>query len=291
MRIAISSNEGDDMKLEIRDRTEAAVEVARLTGGRVFPCVHHSKKPRHIGFQESASTEPSVIRELWRCHRLSNIGVMCGEGFWVLDIDTRHGGDKHLNMLQYQFGDLPATPCVRTNEGGVHYYFSTENYGKYQYDHKPFGSCGIEVNGRGRHVMGVGSVHESGHVYEWITKPEGLKFAPAPEWLLERVRRPFYARPVPTAQGGENTAYVKAALRSEALRLCAVYSGRNQALNDAAFRMGMYEHLGLRKEDAYRELVASCEINGYMDKDGSREVDSTFESGWNKGVLNPKDVT
>jgi len=272
------------------DRTELAIKAAQEVGGRVFPCVRHTKVPRIEQYIQRARGDEIGIRNLWAKGRMSNIGLVCGERFWVLDIDPRNNGHKLLKMLQSRFAPLPATPIVETNEGGRHYYFSTENVGNFGYHHAPFGN-GIEVNGPKRYVMAVGSTHESGHLYRWLeTPPQPIKFALAPEWLLELVRKPLIEERVSTPTNGGNGYYVRAALRSEALRLSNEVCGRNQALHDASFRMAMYTHEGLTKDEVWASLLYASEINGYVHKDGETAAVKTFESGWRNGVLYPRDV-
>ena len=46
---------------------------------------------------------------------------------------------------------------------------------------------GLDVRGRGGYVIGVGSIHESGHCYEWDLDgdPRHVPLADAPWWLLD----------------------------------------------------------------------------------------------------------
>ena len=55
-----------------------------------------------------------------------NIGVACGNGLVVVDIDQRNGGYDTLRGLIHKHGPLPKTWTVYTGNG-LHYYFDSKN--------------------------------------------------------------------------------------------------------------------------------------------------------------------
>lgn len=109
-----------------------------------------------------------------------NVGVACGRGFVVLDIDPRNGGDKALAELIAANGPLPRTWQVATGGGGTHYYFFVEGE---QRSGKRVG--GIDLVGLGGYVLGPGSLHPSQKFYEWEVHPDDCEMAPLPEWVRD----------------------------------------------------------------------------------------------------------
>lgn len=109
--------------------------------------------------------------------------------------------------------------------------------------------------------------------------------------------------PVPApAAGSERDAdsireYLKSAVMGEAMELSMVEVNRNTALNKAAFKLGTYSHYAdvvpdVIGEDAVRAaLVDACKDNGLtVDDGGINGVLATFESGWEDGAKQPKDI-
>ena len=98
------------------DLASAAFRLA-LRGTAVFPLGPGGKVPLpgSHGHKE-ASTDADVARVRWAKTPDANIGVATGpgSGFWVLDVDPRHDGDKTLEGLTRSHGELPNTVSVET---------------------------------------------------------------------------------------------------------------------------------------------------------------------------------
>lgn len=101
-----------------------------------------------------------------------NVGIKCGsllpDGFYlsIMDIDARNGGFEASKCLQEELGfsvDSEPTAKWRTGGGGLHICFKTKT---------PLPKCklaiGIDGQGEGSYVVGPGSIHESGNLYEWL---------------------------------------------------------------------------------------------------------------------------
>jgi putative DNA primase/helicase len=120
-------------------------------------------------------------------------------GFFVLDIDPRHGGDDSLAALEKQYGALPMTVIQQTGGGGRHILFAIPA--------APVRNAvgiapGIDVRGDGGYIVVAPSRHVSGGRYEW--HPDfnfaTTVVAPAPQWLLDLVaeeKRPTPSCPQP----------------------------------------------------------------------------------------------
>lgn len=78
-------------------------------------------------------------------------------------------------------------------------------------------------------------------------------------------------------------AWAQAALRNKVSELAALGkdSGRNNALNEAAWRLAK---LGLDQSRCRQELLDACRRNGLIAEDGMRACCNTFDSGWQAGL-------
>lgn len=134
----------------------AAAECARH-GLPVYAARPRSKSPLHRGWQRAATTKLDYLAEVWTRTPTANVGIAC-RGVAVLDADSRRGVDAVEEL------GLPTTTSVSTKRG-THWYF--------------FGNAptlanilpDVEIRGKGSGVLGPGSVHPSGHEYEWEIAP------------------------------------------------------------------------------------------------------------------------
>ena len=80
--------------------------------------------------------------------------------------------------------------------------------------------------------------------------------------------------------------YCYTALANEKHRLAtAPKGGRNAALNNAALALGHLAHYGAFNEDEARvSLRNACTDNGLIGDDGQASFETTFASGWAKGL-------
>jgi hypothetical protein len=105
-----------------------------------------------------------------------NIGVACGGGLVVIDIDPRNGG--HLTWMELSAGkDIGDTLEVSTGGGGRHIYYRANGI-------KSMSFGGIDVQSEGKYVVAPPSRHVTGKTYDWT---EGETIAPMPQWLLDHI--------------------------------------------------------------------------------------------------------
>ena len=92
-----------------------ALHLASL-GLPVFPC-SSDKAPLVKGGCHAATTEPAVLRGMFRHPRAAFIGVPTGSrtGFIVIDVDPRHGGDAWLDTNKHR---LPIPGCTKHRPAG-----------------------------------------------------------------------------------------------------------------------------------------------------------------------------
>jgi len=143
---------------------------------------HWGKHPRVFAWQKHATTDTVAITAWWHKWPAANVGVACGGGLYVIDVDPGNGGSLE------PFGELPPTLTVRTATGGTHLYYSVA-------DDLPNSASklaqGVDTRGKGGYVVGACSVRLQG-TYEVI---HDLPIAPLPDCL----RPPAPARHQPRA--------------------------------------------------------------------------------------------
>jgi hypothetical protein len=106
----------------------AALAYVRVHDWPVFPCNWTGetvKRPLIDGGFKSASKDPAILSEWWSRWPLALIGIPTGavSGLVVLDIDRKNGVDG-LDCLEGNGWDIPETPIVHTQSGGLHYYLA-----------------------------------------------------------------------------------------------------------------------------------------------------------------------
>jgi len=100
---------------------QAALDLARSSLA-VFPC-GYSKRPTCEHGLLDATTDATVLRELWRRHSGELVAVRTGavSGVDVLDLDAKHSGAR--NWWHAHRAELPVTRVHRTRSGGLHLVF------------------------------------------------------------------------------------------------------------------------------------------------------------------------
>jgi hypothetical protein len=191
----------------------------------------------------------------WRS--ATGVGLLTGEraGFFVLDVDAGKGGLESLAALEQKHGALPATWTTLTGGGGRHYYFRWPGFPVSNSTGKL--GQGLDVKGERGQVVAPPSRHESGNIYRWAEGrgPVEVEIAPAPEWLLERLREPERkpaAAPAPPPEPRSDVRRRASAYLAKMDRAISGSGGHN-ALWNAAQAMVRGFNLG---EDTYDLIVS-----------------------------------
>lgn len=142
------------------DLLEAALGYA-AEGLRVFPAAPRGKKPLISGWPSAATTDPDLIRAWWAQWPDANIGVVTGEGRYVLDVDDL----ASLAALEAEIGQIPRDKVARTGGGGLHIWLAAE--GELRNSASKIGP-GLDIRADGGFVVMPPSIHESGVQYEWL---------------------------------------------------------------------------------------------------------------------------
>lgn len=186
----------------------AAGEAYATIGWPIFPChtkdgrgctcgksdcSSPAKHPRTLNGVDDATTDTATISQWSARFGAVNWGMATGAqaGVWVLDVDPRHGGDKTLEALEAEHGELPATIEAKTGGGGRHFVWK---YPGHEIQNRTGGKAGmpggLDVRGDGGYIIVAPARHISGGAYEWLNgrSPLDIEPAEAPPWLLEVIR-------------------------------------------------------------------------------------------------------
>ena len=263
------------------DLASAAFRLA-LRGKAVFPLAPGSKVPSAgtHGLRD-ASKEADVARARWAKKRHANIGVATGvqSGFWVLDIDPRHGGDKSFKELTGSRGKLPATVSVLTPSDGVHMWWRWSSSGAEIRNSAGRVGPGIDVRGAGGYCIAPPSVLSNGKRYRWTKGANEI--VPAPDWLVHlTLPPPPPPRPEAKPLNGKIDSYCAAAIADELRHLEQVGEGcRNDQLNRTAFAIAGFVLAGAVPEDWARSQLETRAIDrGLPAHEARRTIESAFKA-------------
>jgi hypothetical protein len=134
------------------------------------------KHPRIKAWQKDATTDPTQVEAWWRKWPDANVGIACGGGLVVTDLD----GPEELARFQAlcaEHGGLPETLVAKTARG-FHVFLS----GDWNTTKKVPDNNGILVRGTGGYVIASPSYHASGVRYQWV---RDVPVAPMPQWFRD----------------------------------------------------------------------------------------------------------
>lgn len=129
------------------------------------------KHPRIKAWQKHATTDPAQINAWWAKWSDANVGVACGSGLVVLDLDGAEEIER-FKAIAKPHGGMPETLVAQTGRG-FHLYLSGELAGSGKAD-------GLLVRGEGGYVVAPPSLHASGQRYQWV---RDVLCAPMPDWF------------------------------------------------------------------------------------------------------------
>lgn len=244
-----------------------ALLYARL-GWRVLPVVPGDKRPLYKGWQRDATTDPEQIGRSWRREPGPNIGIVCGEGFDVFDIEA-----EHLLALRRWVDAaghvLPATPLARTGRAGVHILVQPTgvNHGR---DLHLNGQHIGELKSAGGLIVVAPSV--TAGPYRWLRAPEVTPLVDAPAWLLALLDRPAPRRVV--RRGGTDPRTSRRQLDALARAIARAGTGRRNNVLYWAMRRAGEE--GIPADEAAVVLARSAIAAGLTE----HEVQATIRSAY-----------
>lgn len=184
-----------------RQPGDADAQLRAYAGGgfRLFPLHHvidgkcscgdpncHSpgKHPRTANGAHDATSDLTQLLQWAKQYPGCNWGLNT-DGWVVIDVDPRNGGDALLEILETKHGAFPDTCTQSTGGGGKHLLYRARDGVNYPGTLGP----GVDVKrGGGSYICVEPSIHASGKPYLWIDDTEPYKTPPAlaPDWLGHR---------------------------------------------------------------------------------------------------------
>jgi len=151
-------------------------------GWYVFPIKKGTTNKPRVKWGSDATTNEKTINGWWKAWPEDNIGIATGpSNLCVLDVDMKHGknGQKTLDDLELDYGELPNTLSAVTPSGGFHLYFA----GSARTTVEQVGP-GLDTRGSGGaggYVLAPGSRTDVGE-YEWRESSQ-IPVAKLPDWI------------------------------------------------------------------------------------------------------------
>lgn len=264
---------------------DAACHYCEL-GLFVLPLRPRLKLPATEHGLHDATNDCDQVAAWWSLAPRSNIGVACGpSGLLVIDVDGETGQASWANLAARNGGHEP-TRVAETPNDGLHIHFQTR-------DPRARSTTGrlaphVDTRAVGGFVVVPPSVGANGRRYAWRDPFQPI--APAPEWLLDRLR-PASSRLAVVGEhralppGAQGTGYGKVALRGlEDDLLKAVVGVRNETLRRVACRAGRLAAAGELDGDHARNVLADAAAQAGLD---GREIAATWKSAFGFGVKYP----
>jgi len=151
-------------------------------------CPAPSKHPRASNWQHTPLWDDDQVEAMEEHGHLdTGYGVLC-RGLLVIDVDARNGGiESYAKLLAVipAVDDAGLTVATGSGGGSAHRYFTAPE-GVSMVTHLPE-YPGIDFKSSG-YVVGPGSGHKSGGVYEADGYPQDI--GPAPQALIDLLKRP-----------------------------------------------------------------------------------------------------
>ncbi len=177
---------------------EAAEDYIRR-GWKVFPvygitsdgvCACHDgagcnspgKHPRVGSWTKESTLDVKQVSAWWSQWPSANIGLVCGRGMFVLDVDDGKGGTSSLEKLLAEHDDMPETRMHATGNG-YHLLFTCGEDIFIPNSVSKIGP-GLDVRGDGGYVVAPPSLHVSGAFYQ-VELGFSEDPSPAPSWLID----------------------------------------------------------------------------------------------------------
>jgi hypothetical protein len=228
----------------------------------VFPCLLNKAPACEHGFKD-ATTDPDVVRDLWRRWPTPLVGIATGAAsdLAVLDIDVKSGGRDWWTKHRHR---LPNTRTIRTRSGGLHLWFQ----------HAPGLRCSA-----GSIAPGIDVRADGGYVIAWahagLPVLREMPSAPWPAWLHPAEPRPVQRPPDPPRVPDD--------VQTEALVRFVRTSGdgeRNKRLFWAGCRMACMVASRLMSEaEAERLLTSAAMEAGLTEAEAARTARSGLAAG------------
>jgi Bifunctional DNA primase/polymerase, N-terminal len=231
-------------------------------------CAQSGKHPRLMHGVHDATLDPDQVREWWRMWPTSNVGIGCGGGLIVYDIDPRNGGESTFENATGG-RPFPRVPTVCTGSGGLHFYFAGDERSGHL-------GNGVDIQAAGKLVVAPPSIHATGNRYGWLVYD--AEPAPVPEHLTPARREYVSTGRMPVRA---SRAYIRAAFDAELETVRTAPEGRrNDALNIAVLKVSRFVGEGKLPTS---QVVESFRVAALQAGLGGPEIDATIRSALTAG--------
>ena len=260
---------------------EAALDYSAFCG--VLPCTAR-KAPINIeglferGFA-SATRDPTVITKAWTTYKAADIGLALPGGVLVVDVDVAKGKQGRADFIRH-FGCLPeemATAVSTTARGGWHVYFRFDPSLQLVQTTITL-SLDVRIGG-----LGYVIAPSPGNGRRWIQPLLSTPLIEAPQWLLERLRRPPEPKPGEAKPfEGQASGRAQEALNRACAALAMAPPGtRDGTIGRVVYRVGRLAAAGeVDAESALAALLTATASNPGTDKSHRGKVERCFNDGF-----------
>jgi hypothetical protein len=262
---------------------EAALGYAAFCG--VFPCTAKKMPIKIEGLFEhgfaSATTDAAVIAKAWTKYTAGDIGLALPRGVLVVDVDVAKGKQGRPDFIRL-FGCPPeemATAVSTTARGGWHVYFRFD-LSLQLVQTTITSSLDVRIGG-----LGYVIAPSPGNGRHWIRPLLSTQLMDAPQWLVERLRRPPEPGPGEAKPfEGQTSARAQEALDRACAALATAPPGtRDATIGQVVYRVGRLAAAGeLDAESALAALLKAMASNPGTDKRHCDKVERCFRDGLNK---------
>jgi hypothetical protein len=230
-----------------------------------FTCDSRGKCPV-VSWGERASCKSNVIEAWWGNGRRYNHGIHCGKsGLLVADEDVLDG----LAKLAAKLGVIvPDTFTVKTAHGR-HYYFTDTENGALSTKEGLLAGYGCNVRSGVGYVVGPGSTHVTGVVYE---VENDVPIVPLPLWVAEAIKTewPRATRPLREDIGKASPQGLAGILNKMA---GAINGERNKLLYWCASRLVENSY----PDAAFEQLAYAASTAGLPDSEINKTINSAIK--------------
>lgn len=163
------------------------------------PCSDVGKHPRLAGWPER-SRNLAEMRQWFRAHPDSGIGLATGNGLLVVDGDLRNGG---VEWVSTQVAYCPKTVAAVTGSGGLHLYYSYDR--ALPIRNRANLVPGVDIRAHRGFVVLPPSPHKSGQAYQWVRSqgPHEHAITPATPLLLSLLTQDTPTPPKTATNGSQ----------------------------------------------------------------------------------------
>lgn len=196
---------GDTTTVEKSTWASARWYIENL-GWSIVPVEKQGKTPlvKWATYQLRRATMPELAE--WEAQWPdANLGVVTGaiSNLIAVDIDPRHGGDVGFDSLISDDRRLPHTVESQTGGGGRHILFQHPGVPIHNKAGDKSIAPGVDIRGDGGYIVIPPSIHPSGKAYDWelSSRPNKVRIAPLPDWLLRKLTESTRPQPTTDPQG------------------------------------------------------------------------------------------